>query len=107
MSAQEASTAGDKKTRRTRIALGAAGAVVLVVLLLSRTQFEIRHTIDIDAPPERVWATIIDFPGYAAWNTQLAYLGGEVKPGGQLHLKLSVEGAAPYVLGADPSLHCM
>ena len=66
------------------------------MLLLSQTQFEIRHTIDIDAPPERVWSAIIDFSQYHAWNTQLAYLGGEVKPGGQLHLKLSAAGTSPY-----------
>ncbi len=97
MSSQDAVEAiGGKKKRRRGITLGVAGALVVVVLLLSRTQFEIRHTIDIDASPERVWAAIIDFPGYAAWNTQLAYLGGEVRPGGQLHLKLSAEGAAPY-----------
>jgi hypothetical protein len=66
------------------------------IFLLSRTQFEVRHEIEIDAPPERVWAAIIDFPSYGSWNTQLSFLGGEVKLGGQLHLKLSAQGASPY-----------
>lgn len=78
------------------IALGALAALGSALLLLSRAQFEIRHTVDIDAPPERVWATIIDFQGYAAWNTQLSYLGGKAEPGGRLHLRLAAEGADPY-----------
>ena len=81
--------------QRSWLAIGAALGLV-AVLLLSRTGFEIRHTIDIDAPPERVWAAIVDFPGYAAWNTQLAYLGGDLRLGGELHLRLSAEGASPY-----------
>lgn len=80
---------------RNWLAIGAALGLT-AVLLLSRTGFEIRHTIDIDAPPERVWAAIVDFPGYAAWNTQLAYLGGDLRLGGELHLRLSAEGATPY-----------
>ena len=70
----------------------------LAILLggLSLTSFEIKETVVIDAPVEEVWATIIDFESYAAWNTQLEYLGGEVKPNGKLHLKLSAEGADPY-----------
>lgn len=85
------------------IALGIAAALGLTLIVLSRTRFEIRHTIDIDAPPERVWSSIIDFPGYAAWNSQLAYLGGDVRPGGRLHLRLSAEGADPYEFKPDIS----
>lgn len=71
-------------------------AILLVSLLLSRTKFEVRHDIELEAPLEKVWTTIIDFKNYHRWNSQLSYLGGEVAPGGRLHLKLSVAGATPY-----------
>lgn len=70
--------------------------LVLVVGGLSLTSFEINEKVEVKAPIDRVWATIIDFDSYSDWNTQLEYLGGEVKPNGQLHLKLSAEGADPY-----------
>lgn len=66
------------------------------IVILSRTQFEIRKDIEINAPPEHVWKTIINFERYKEWNSQLQYLGGEVKPQGTLHLKLSVRGTDPY-----------
>jgi len=70
----------------------------LVILIggLSFTSFEIREKVEINAPIEQVWTTIIDFDSYSEWNSQLEYLGGEVEPNGQLHLKLSAEGADPY-----------
>lgn len=70
----------------------------LTILLggLSLTSFEINKKVEINAPIEKVWATIIDFDSYSEWNTQLEYLGGEVKPNGKLHLKLSADGADPY-----------
>jgi len=71
-------------------------AISAVVLALSRTKFEIRHTIEVNAPVESVWAAVIDFKGYDRWNSQLSYLGGEVAPGGRLHLRLAVAGATPY-----------
>lgn len=76
--------------------IGIIAGIVLLLVALSFTQFEIKTEVVINAPPEKVWATIIDFPHYERWNSQLAYLGGTVKPQGQLHLKLSVEGTPPY-----------
>jgi hypothetical protein len=74
-----------------------AFAIVAVLLFsLSFTKFEIREDIEIDATPEQVWQTIIDFPNYQHWNTQLFFLGGEVKPHGKLHLRLAVQGTSPY-----------
>lgn len=70
--------------------------VSLVVFSLAFTKFEIREEIEINASAEKVWQTVIDFPNYKNWNTQLSFLGGEVKPNGKLHLKLSVEGTNPY-----------
>lgn len=89
-------SAGAGKTGRwpTRLAVGVA--LGIGVLLASRTAFEIRQTIDIDAPPERVFAAVVDLPAYAAWNSQLAYLGGTARLGERLHLRLSVAGTDPY-----------
>lgn len=70
--------------------------IVLVLFALSFTQFEIRKEIVIEASPQKVWDVILDFPNYAQWNTQLFYLGGDLKPGGTLHLKLAVSEADPY-----------
>jgi hypothetical protein len=70
--------------------------LVVVIGGLSLTSFEIEEKVQINAPVGQVWSTIIDFDSYSEWNSQIEYLGGEVKPNGQLHLKLSVEGADAY-----------
>lgn len=70
--------------------------IVLVLFALSFTRFEIKDEIEINADRQTVWNAIIDFPNYRVWNTQLAYLGGDVSPNGKLHLKLSVNGTDPY-----------
>lgn len=70
--------------------------LIVLVFALSFTSFEIKEEVEINAPLEQVWAAIIDFNTYSAWNSQLEYLGGEVEPDGNLHLKLSAEGADPY-----------
>ncbi|TAE86091.1 MAG: SRPBCC domain-containing protein [Bacteroidetes bacterium] len=77
--------------------------VILVVLLLTGTSFEIRDEIEINAPTEKVWAAIIDFEHYKEWNSQLSFLGGTVQPKGKLHLKLSAAGAKPYEFKPDIS----
>ena len=77
--------------------------VILLIVLLSRTSFEIKHEIEINATTEKVWSVIVDFDNYKNWNTQLTYLGGEVKPNGKLHLKLAAEGSAPYEFKPDIS----
>lgn len=77
--------------------------VTLLLALLSRTSFEIRDEIEINATIDKVWNSIIDFDHYKNWNTQLTYLGGDVKPDGKLHLKLAVEGTDPYEFKPDIS----
>ncbi|HMQ46926.1 MAG TPA: SRPBCC domain-containing protein [Saprospiraceae bacterium] len=70
--------------------------IALLVLALLFTKFEIRHDIIIQAEPSKVWNSIIDFPNYKAWNSQLSYLGGIVQPKSVIHLKLSVANTTPY-----------
>lgn len=75
---------------------GFLAVLIVIVLILSRTRFEIRDDIEINASVDKVWLAIIDFHNYKKWNSQLFYLGGSVEPKGKLHLKLSVQGTAPY-----------
>lgn len=70
--------------------------IVLLLLILSQTRFEIRDDIEINAAIDKVWSTIIDFENYKNWNSQLTFLGGEVKKNGKLQLKLAASGAKPY-----------
>ena len=56
-------------SRRARVLGGLVAALVVLLGALSLTSFEIRKEVVIDAPPERVWAVIVDFPSYAQWNT--------------------------------------
>lgn len=71
-------------------------AFIIILIVLSRTQFEIRKDVEINAPPSKVWRTVVEFEKYKDWNSQLQYLGGELKPQGLLHLKLSAKGTDPY-----------
>ncbi len=80
----------DRRYRRAGIGV----AIAALVIGLSRTEFAVAHTIDIDAPPERVWAALVDFPRYAEWNTQLAVRGGEARAGAELYLALSTPDAS-------------
>lgn len=77
--------------------------ISLSLLLLSRTQFEIKDVIDIDAPVDEVWKAVINFEQYKEWNSQLSYLGGKVAPQSKLHLRLAAEGASPYEFKPDIS----
>lgn len=44
---------------------------------------ETRTTIELPAPPERVWAVLIDFAGYERWHPLLR-VSGEAESGGQI-----------------------
>lgn len=44
---------------------------------------ETRTTIELPAPPERVWAVLTDFAGYERWHPLLR-VSGEANPGGQI-----------------------
>jgi hypothetical protein len=83
-------------SRRSRRLFAVAAGLLALVGAASTTSFEIRADIVIDAPVERVWDVVVDFPSYAEWNTQLSWLAGVVGPGAVLKLRLAVEGASPY-----------
>lgn len=64
-------------------------------------------SIDIKAPPARVWALLTDFAGMAAWNPFIRSVVGELRPGAQLTVRITPPGKAamtfrPAVLAVSP-----
>jgi hypothetical protein len=52
-------------------------------------------SIDIEAPPERVWTILMDFEAYPAWNPFITSIEGERRVGGKLSAQLSPPGGKP------------
>jgi hypothetical protein len=50
---------------------------------------ELRTEIEIEAPPDRVWAVLTDFESYPEWNPFIASFGGELTEGGELSIELT------------------
>jgi len=48
--------------------------------------------IDIDAPAERVWTILCDFPAYPQWNPFIVLIEGKIKPGTKLLVQLALPG---------------
>ncbi|HEY1540208.1 MAG TPA: SRPBCC domain-containing protein [Solirubrobacteraceae bacterium] len=64
-------------------------------------------TIDVVAPPDAVWAVLVDLPAYADWNPFITRAGGRPAAGERLTLKLQqAKGRGltirPKVLVAEP-----
>lgn len=68
---------------------------------------EIRTAIEINAPPERVWQTIVDFPAYPEWNPFVTRAKGALRMGERIEIFVQVpDGPAmvfkPRVLRVEP-----
>ena len=64
-------------------------------------------SIDIEAPAERVWAVVIDFPRYREWNPFIVKAAGEPRVGERLDVTIVAAGMKPVsfkprVLEVDP-----
>jgi len=60
-------------------------AVVLVgIAIVLAPHREIVTSIEISAPPDRVWAILTDTKRYAEWNPEIAALNGQLVPGAVL-----------------------
>lgn len=55
----------------------------------------IGHSIVIDAPPAAVWAVLMDWPSFAAWNPFLIELAGEPRVGSRLAVRMKPPGGRP------------
>jgi hypothetical protein len=76
--------------------LAGLSVVAAVVAYVKR---ELMRTLDasveIAAPPERVWELISDLPAYARWNPFIVRAGGELAVGGRLHITIAAPGHRP------------
>ena len=52
---------------------------------------QIETRIEIDAPPEEVWAVLMDFPSYATWNPMVVAIAGEPEVGSRLDIKVALK----------------
>jgi hypothetical protein len=59
---------------------------------------ELRTEIDIDAPPERVWAHLVDLPAWAAWNPFITSARGMPAVGERLTLRMQPPGRRAVTL---------
>ncbi|MFL5844439.1 MAG: SRPBCC family protein [Solirubrobacteraceae bacterium] len=70
-------------------------------------RFDIQHTIDIDAAPDRVWEHLADTSSYGEWNPFIRELTGEFAEGRELRARIAPPGGremmfSPTVLAAKP-----
>ena len=68
---------------------------------------QISTETEIDGTPEKVWAVLTDFAGYADWNPGFEEAEGRAQVGETLHLTFAKEGGRgmrmhPKVLVAEP-----
>ncbi|GAA2427313.1 SRPBCC domain-containing protein [Actinomadura vinacea] len=86
------------------VVLVALPAAVYIKTLVSPRR--LRHEIEIDAAPDRVWAVLADLRAYPEWNPFIISSEGEVRKGGKLTNKLSNKGGtmtfSPTVRVAEP-----
>jgi hypothetical protein len=67
----------------------------------------IETVIEIAAPPESVWASLVDFAAYGSWNPFIRSIEGEPTPGARLKVRIEPPGRSgmtfkPTVLEAAP-----
>jgi hypothetical protein len=68
---------------------------------------ELRHEVEIDAPPATVWAVLADTGAYDDWNPFVRRLDGELREGAKLEVQIAPPGGRsmtfkPTVLAARP-----
>lgn len=64
--------------------------------------------IEIDAPAEKVWAILTDFPAFPSWNPFIRQIAGNAAAGERLRVQLQPDGSKamtfqPTILAAMPN----
>lgn len=82
--------------------------VVALVLVLYKPTNQIATEIEINAPPERVWAELTNFADYPKWNPFIRNASGELKVGSTLTVEIGAPGKdtlsiSPTVLAVTPN----
>lgn len=52
-------------------------------------------SIDIDAPPQRVWEVLVDLPAWKEWNPFIPSISGKLEVGSRLELTVIPPGRKP------------
>ncbi len=47
-------------------------------------------TVDIEATPQAVWAVLMDWNAYPAWNPFIRIITGKAKVGGRIHVRIGL-----------------
>ena len=55
----------------------------------------ISATVDLDAPPDRVWTVLTDTAKYSTWNPFITKLGGTLAVGQKLDIRIAPPGSKP------------
>jgi hypothetical protein len=68
---------------------------------------ELRSEIDIAAPPARIWEILTDFESYPEWNPFILTLGGDLRQGAPLTVRIRPPGRRamtlrPTVVALEP-----
>jgi hypothetical protein len=87
----------------------AGGVVVVVVAIIlsacERTEggdgvfrWNIATSVEIDAPPARVWRVLVDLPAYRDWNPFIVEAAGTVAVGNSLSLRMALPEREPMTI---------
>lgn len=52
---------------------------------------EVRTSLFIAAPPERVWSVLTDFAAYPEWNTVISKARAELRAGGSMRFRIKID----------------
>ncbi len=61
-------------------------------------RWRIATSVEIDAPPARVWEVLVDLPAYRDWNPFIVEASGRVAVGETLSLRMALPGWEPMTI---------